>query len=320
MNGFKHLVQCHCVLPQFRRRPEPVFHLFVVFSVLGNDDKVEPKYAECNNCGAVHHVTEVGQSEIGAAAVGQSEIKNTSGSVTGVGNFTLPGALWGFYPQIRNNGAGTATHHISFAHAGTTYITLIQITSTSGNGSAQQRYITASPPYDLGDGEIPLFVFAEIDPSGDIVSMYEATEAPWHYNGPTNIVSKEGMRERKAMTGFADTFASAKASGDALKMQAYIKAFTSADIEKQEVTQEIKNADMNLIPHPFMSLTPVNTVVLVDPMSPILLQIAEMKNHDEFDPLELFSDDYLRIGSTELVRATPPGVISTSLKWKNTGR
>ena len=36
---------------------------------------------------------EVGQSEIGAAAVGQSEIKNTSGSVTGVGNFTLPGAL-----------------------------------------------------------------------------------------------------------------------------------------------------------------------------------------------------------------------------------
>lgn len=61
--GIKHLVQCHCVLPQYRGRTVPVFHKFVVFSVV-EDDKVTPKIVNCGNCGAVHKVFEIGRSEI----------------------------------------------------------------------------------------------------------------------------------------------------------------------------------------------------------------------------------------------------------------
>ena len=39
--GVKHLVQCHCILPQYRNRPEPVFHKFTVFSVVENDSVVD---------------------------------------------------------------------------------------------------------------------------------------------------------------------------------------------------------------------------------------------------------------------------------------
>ena len=61
--GIKHLIGCHCVLPQFRRRPNPVFHKFVVFSVIDDDDAVISKIVKCNNCGVLHRVTDICKSE-----------------------------------------------------------------------------------------------------------------------------------------------------------------------------------------------------------------------------------------------------------------
>ena len=59
----KHLVECGCVLPQFQQKRPIVFHRFVVFSVVNEKGAVEPSQACCNNCGAVHSVTEVGVSK-----------------------------------------------------------------------------------------------------------------------------------------------------------------------------------------------------------------------------------------------------------------
>lgn len=59
----KHLVQCNCVLKQFELIEPPVFHRFVVFSVINEDVSIKPSYAKCNNCGGIHRVTEVGVSE-----------------------------------------------------------------------------------------------------------------------------------------------------------------------------------------------------------------------------------------------------------------
>lgn len=64
MKGIKHLIQCHCILPQFRNAKEPVFHKFVVFSMIDDSDTVGVKYANCNNCGAVHKVYDICKSEI----------------------------------------------------------------------------------------------------------------------------------------------------------------------------------------------------------------------------------------------------------------
>ncbi len=64
MQGIKHLIQCHCVLPQFKNSADPAFHKFVVFSVIDDSDTVQPKFAQCNNCGIVHKVTDVCRSEL----------------------------------------------------------------------------------------------------------------------------------------------------------------------------------------------------------------------------------------------------------------
>mgnify|MGYP001371190155 CR=1 FL=1 len=64
MDGIKHLIQCHCILPQFRNKPDPLFHKFVVFSVVDDSDTVVPKYVQCNNCAVVHKVYDICKSEI----------------------------------------------------------------------------------------------------------------------------------------------------------------------------------------------------------------------------------------------------------------
>jgi len=65
MNAVKHTVECHCVLPQYRDRKDPVYHKFVVFSELdAKADTVLPSYSQCNNCGTVHKVYDICKSEI----------------------------------------------------------------------------------------------------------------------------------------------------------------------------------------------------------------------------------------------------------------
>jgi len=62
--GVKHLVKCKCILPHLRSSKEPVFHSFVVFSVIDENDKVLEKNSQCNNCGVVHRVYDICESEI----------------------------------------------------------------------------------------------------------------------------------------------------------------------------------------------------------------------------------------------------------------
>lgn len=71
-NAEKHLIQCHCILPQYRNRPEPVFHKFTVFSILEGDNVVE-KLSQCPNCGVLHKIVDICKSEI---ASGKDEAKS----------------------------------------------------------------------------------------------------------------------------------------------------------------------------------------------------------------------------------------------------
>lgn len=61
--GIKHLIQCHCVLPQFRNTNPTIFHKFVVFGII-EDDQMREKIVQCNNCGVLHKVIDQCKSEI----------------------------------------------------------------------------------------------------------------------------------------------------------------------------------------------------------------------------------------------------------------
>ena len=63
MPGIKHLIQCHCILPQYRKMNDPLFHKFVVYSKYDDYGSIEPKIAKCNNCDVYHNVVEICKSE-----------------------------------------------------------------------------------------------------------------------------------------------------------------------------------------------------------------------------------------------------------------
>lgn len=71
MNFIKHTIQCHCILPQYRNREDPVFHKFVAFSKIDDSDTLVSKYVNCNHCGVVHKIYDVCKSEI---IVGKEDI------------------------------------------------------------------------------------------------------------------------------------------------------------------------------------------------------------------------------------------------------
>lgn len=61
--GIKHLISCHCVLPQYRNTSPQIFHKFVAFS-LTEDEQMKEKIVQCNNCGVLHRVYDYCKSEI----------------------------------------------------------------------------------------------------------------------------------------------------------------------------------------------------------------------------------------------------------------
>ena len=73
MNFIKHTIQCHCILPQYRNREDPVFHKFVVFSKIDESDTLVSKYVNCNHCSVVHKIYDVCKSEI---IVGKEDISS----------------------------------------------------------------------------------------------------------------------------------------------------------------------------------------------------------------------------------------------------
>lgn len=64
MEGIKHLIECHCVLPQYRDKQETVYHKFVVFSLLDEYSNVVPKFSQCANCGVIHRIVGICISEV----------------------------------------------------------------------------------------------------------------------------------------------------------------------------------------------------------------------------------------------------------------
>lgn len=284
--------------------------------------------------------TSVTQAKIASAAVGQGQLKTTigQGSTTSAAWILKP-SDYAFEYELYNSstfssdeayvGIGTtsgSSSAVAYRSATQGWGKYVYLTDKGGATSyIRWRYVQASPPYDLGDGDIPIFVFALVNKATrEVESVYSAVDAPWHGNGPTNIKADfyrngKGYRLRRDMSKVPFTLEDAKS--DPVKLTEYMAAFKAAPIIEEEITQAIKNADMPLIPHPFMGndLTG-KTVVMLDPVADLTWQLAEMcECHDKFNLNELLHEGHIVIDNQPLNRAGPPGLPVVSFKWKNTG-
>lgn len=172
---------------------------------------------------------------------------------------------------------------------------------------ASQRYINSSPPFDLGNGEVGGFFFALVNSSGDIVSHYAADVPPWGYNGPTNICATHQCKAtgKKFRTVTQDlTFEQVM---DGLKPKAKL----------EEITHEIKNRDMALIPHPFGEIPEGHTVVMLDPMDEKIRRMIDYQNMGGSEEIiGAIQDGKIEIDNSKCKRCGPKGVSIHKMKYK----
>lgn len=83
MEGIKHIIECHCVLPQYRNIKNPIYHKFIAFSIIDDSDTVISKFVQCNNCDVIHKIFDICKSEILSgkdelsAGINKEDIKKT---------------------------------------------------------------------------------------------------------------------------------------------------------------------------------------------------------------------------------------------------
>ena len=245
----------------------------------------------------------------GLANVSQGDLNTSVGSVffnSGEEqHFTLPSGTYGFYPTI-NTPSTTDLPSIqmmdnSNSSAGVTTgsdVAIISLSRPAGSGSAttiKQRYMTSSPPFDMGDGQVNGFIFVHVNKKLDILSAWAADVPPWAYNGPTNIRAnkicpKNGTKYRRVLN------------------QQSMKDILSdipAQVMYEPITQKLKNADMQRIKHPFGKVNRGEKILLLDPMDMKIEQLIQYQNEGG-DLQDLF--DYIKIDNERLKRKGPAAV------------
>ncbi len=251
---------------------------------------------------------------IQANLVAQGHLKTTSGEVSSseAVNLTLPGGAYGFYPQVKSL---YASIQIALGNIGLSYVTNIHFASTAGTQYARQQYIQASPPYNLGNGDIPLFVFAIIDSFGKIGSIYCAEDPPWANNGPTNI-RPDFYKDGKAYQFKRQIPKSETIIGDPAKLTGYLASLDKIPLVEIEITHDIKNADMPIIPHPFIgNVLTGKTIVMLDPVGSFCEKLHQIMLAGE-SVNEILHKGYLRLDNTPLAVNTPQGVMAVKAIWK----
>lgn len=260
----------------------------------------------------------VTQTMLAASAVGQTQLKVTSGTVSTTNTtntqFTLAGGAYGFYPNIyHSNGTVTAWEAVTNTSASAQSKISIKSSTPAFNANARQHYIQASPPYNLGNGDIPLFIFADIDALGNVISTYVAEDPPWANNGKTNIRADfylKGIPYQYRHPAGLDR-ANLRTTGTRAAYFAQLKAGKPVAVE---VTQTMKQADMSDIPHPF--LTPTGTIVLLNPIGSDTDALHELLKVGE--NVSDIVHKYLNVSNTPIKGiSTPPGVVSHNFTWKN---
>lgn len=260
-------------------------------------------------------------------SISQGNLNTSTGSVsfTSSGSsdtLILPGGQYGFYPRIRGNAASNANGSRSTAqiidetHPGgtgsdlaeATYITLSPSTTFSQNTViASQRYINSSPPFDMGDGEVAAFLYLKFDKTTDeLKSSYFSDVPPWAYNGPTKIsadvIDENGKKwqwQKPAIT----------------PEQMFDPDFVPPEKQLVEVTHAIKNADMNLLPSPFLKFDPEEEyIVLIDPMCGCIEKLRDQQNAGE-DIMDFLR--WIRPSNEALTRGGPDGIMQVGYSIVN---
>lgn len=311
-------------------------------TALANGDSGAPKiqtsaYGSASITAAAMGANSVGTSELIAASVRQGEISTATASQSlAIGPLTV-GVITptgGTFTLAYFLGEGGGTQNLAIYGHTTTYSAKVGFynknVSSSRTAYLYSRYIQASPPYNLGDGDIPLFVYVLIDNStGLIIGTSAAKDPHWAYHGNHNITPDRfdkvtGKKYKNVPQFILDGFnLNTALLSNSVDREIALDYLRNKDIVEIELDNVYKNQDMNTAPHPWVGSDLTNkTVLLLDPVSDIVLDLYEIHKQAEFNVesvntiSDLLVNGYLEFNKTPLNRIMPSEVIAVAPKWK----
>lgn len=249
-------------------------------------------------------------------SVSQGDINTSTGTVSLLPNtliatnfyrsstvVTMPGGQYGFCPETKHGasdsgGIWLGNNANSYAQKAFTWDN-----ANSAAVGAQQRYVTSSPPFNLGEGDATGFIFMLMD-GNRLIGHYAANVPPWAYNGPTDIRGKYCQVRKKKFQKI-------------IKKRTLEEIIDGAPIEliEREVTHEIKNADMGIIPHPFDNTS--HKIILLDPMCEKVGRLIDHQNNGGGDEIvDAILKGQIYPDNDQLNRKGPPGVMQARLIFK----
>ena len=184
----------------------------------------------------------------------------------------------------------------------------------------------------MGDGEIPLFIYASVDASGNVKAMTCSQDPPWHgFNPVPDEYDRQGRQykyvpqlssELVAMKSRADE--NMKGGGkpsteDLALMKTYASAIKEAPTERVEITPAMKNEAMGKCPSTIDIMSESakgNSIILLDPVADITEEMRVLFTSGEATPTDLLIGGYLNITNNSLIRSTPPGIDAFAFNWK----
>ena len=272
----------------------------------------------------------VTQAKIAANAVGQSEIKETYADtsvtasstiaetvyVSSAGGFKLSTELraastifnWVFIDAIDYMQPSTMT-----TSAGSNARKLrAQTTGSSQTAYARDVYIQASPPHSIGGLDFgDLFVFLKLDDDGEIISVSIAEDPPWYHNGPTSTKPTRVTKNKKYINKLI-----LPENYKSLPKKLQFQALAAATVEEVEIDESIKNADMDLIPNPYLE-TNENKIILLEPDGKFYQDLINIRKNGG-DLMEIMHSGYIKIGADSNVGShqKPKNCKMKKVTWK----
>jgi hypothetical protein len=268
----------------------------------------------------------VTEGKLGNSAVAQAKLKSTtaSGSVQEASgttdvSYTLTGGNYSWWTGSADTSSG-AGFAFSSGNVAAGVIGLRNLNAAGAFFFVDERYITASPPYNLGHGDIPLFVMALVAGDGTLRGISVAPDPTWAYHGPTNIAPEfydetgRPFRRYREVEGVPI----AQAVKDLATLQKMLAGQIEVQTVTREITQEVKNADMNLFPHPWVGNNMTGlTAVMLDPLSPLVDRLSLISSEAGAHEVRgIIEKGYLNLGNVRLSMNAPAGVMPVEANWR----
>ena len=281
---------------------------------------------------------------LAANTVTQSTLKSTTASQSLAvpalyGNIILTGASYTLSYYVGDNGtasrAGTNDVPYIVAHTGTyvNRVTVLVPNNHSFNMYVYSRYIQASPPYDYGKGDAPpLFVQILMNKNTkQVLGTTISQDPPWVTYGPTRThadgydgdgvpykfksILPEDAKERLALI---------KDPSQRFSIIKRLKQRKNLPRQKIVLTHEIKNADINIVPHLFDETVANNSENIAITLDPYCELMEDLNLLSEEDPEavreigEIIENGYIELDNSHSNIISPDKAKGHKGKWKRT--